>query len=395
MNKNIKLKNKAIVIGGDDYNTLGVIRSLGEKDVPIYAIIVTDASDSFVRHSKYIKKYWLIKKLKNDILEILLEKINNDNELMVIIPTSDFVVKVIDQHIDLLKKKYIMPNISMKSGNISYFINKYEMNKVANEVGLDTPNTVLFNLRDQTNIDRLDKLTYPCIVKPLENERGTIKKINNKEELIRHIQILKEENDKVMIQAYIHGKNSNMIELIGFVSTTGEIITPGIIHKIREYPIDAGSTAFGFFSDNVFNLDFDKIKAFIKKIGYKGIFDLEFKYLDGKAFFIEINFRIGAPHYAYNKAGVNIPYLYYLDTSGFDISDMNKNVKIRHKLIVEFNDLFNVKYRSISLYRWIKSVLEADSYAIYNKKDIKPFIFYLIKLISALFGSIKSKKRGL
>jgi predicted ATP-grasp superfamily ATP-dependent carboligase len=320
-------------------------------------------------------------------LDILIEKII-DNERMLIIPTSDFVVKVIDQNIEILKKKYIVPNISMKNDTISYFINKYEMNKVAGEVGLDTPNSMLLSLKNQTYTDQIEKLKYPCIVKPLEAEKGIIKKINSKEELIQHLLILKEKNDTVIIQEYIQGTNSHMIELIGFVSTTGEIIIPGIIKKIREYPIDAGSTAFGLFSENNFNLDFNKIKAFIKKINYKGIFDLEFKYLNGKPFFIEINFRIGAPHYAYNKAGANIPYLYYLDAFAIDISDMHKNVKIGHKLIVEFNDLFNVKYKSINLHRWIKSVLEADSYAIYNKNDIMPFLHYIKKLTFVAFHHV-------
>ena len=100
MNRNLKFKNKAILIGGDDYNTLAVIRSLGEKGVPLYAIITTETGKSYVRYSKYITKCWLIKKSKIDILQILLEKINIINEQMVIIPTSDFVIKVIDQNVD-------------------------------------------------------------------------------------------------------------------------------------------------------------------------------------------------------------------------------------------------------------------------------------------------------
>jgi D-aspartate ligase len=384
VNKNVKFNNKTIVIGRDNHNTLGVIRSLGEKDVPVYAIIIDEADNSFVKHSKYIKKYWIIKESKDDILEILTKKINNTNEYMIIIPTSDFVVKVIDKNLDLLKKKYILPNISMKNGNISYFMNKYQMNKIASEVGLHPPTSFLIDLKNEININNIDKLTYPCIIKPLENEKGIIKKIKNKNELLNYLYILKKNNNEVMVQEYIHGKNSFMIEMIGFVTTKGEILIPGIIKKIREYPIEAGSTSFGYFSRNNFKLDFSKIYSFIKIIGYNGIFDLEFKYLDDKPFFIEINFRIGAPHYAYNKSGVNIPFLYYLDVIGVDISNLNKNVKIGHKCIIEHSDLCNVKDKNISLSCWIKSILDANSYAIYNKNDIMPFVYYIKNYIKKL-----------
>ena len=51
-------KNIAIVVGGDHYNTLWIIRSLGLAGyLPIAIIVTEDGRKSFVSHSKYLLKY--------------------------------------------------------------------------------------------------------------------------------------------------------------------------------------------------------------------------------------------------------------------------------------------------------------------------------------------------
>ena len=53
------IRNKAIVIGSDHYNTLGVIRSLGEKGIPVYLILITQ-NEGFVDKSKYVAQSWSV-----------------------------------------------------------------------------------------------------------------------------------------------------------------------------------------------------------------------------------------------------------------------------------------------------------------------------------------------
>lgn len=47
-------KKKVIVIGGNHHNTLGVLRSLGEKGVFSELILVTSSKYPYVKYSKYI-----------------------------------------------------------------------------------------------------------------------------------------------------------------------------------------------------------------------------------------------------------------------------------------------------------------------------------------------------
>ena len=46
------MENKAILITEDHYNALGVIRSLGEKNIAVDLILTSDTYDSFISRSK-------------------------------------------------------------------------------------------------------------------------------------------------------------------------------------------------------------------------------------------------------------------------------------------------------------------------------------------------------
>src|SRR5699024_3363300 len=160
-----------------------------------------------------------------------------------------------------------------------------------------------------------------CIIKPVcsfEGQKSDIRKFNNKNDLLSYLEILKEDYKNVMIQDYIDGVDSKMVGLVGFVAQSGEVFITGIMNKAGESTLNTGSTSYGAFSENKFNLDLNRVKEFISKTEYRGIFDFDFKYSNGKSYFIEMNFRNGALSYASTVAGVNILYLWYLDACGKD-----------------------------------------------------------------------------
>ena len=163
------IRNKAIVIGSDHYNTLGVIRSLGEKGIPVYLILITQ-NEGFVDKSKYVAQSWSVHSSEKKILEILIRNFNNEEFKPVIIPTSDFAVKIIDENLDMLKYKYITPNIKNTQGKITKLMNKKTMNEIAIKSGLTVPKTWEIFLNNQYRLP--DELTFPCIVKPISSVEG-------------------------------------------------------------------------------------------------------------------------------------------------------------------------------------------------------------------------------
>ena len=92
--ENMRRKCKAIVIGGNHYNTLGVIRSLGEMGVPVYLILISEKG-GYVSKSKYIVNSWYVDNSEDAIINVLSNNFINEECKPVIIPTSDFAMKTI------------------------------------------------------------------------------------------------------------------------------------------------------------------------------------------------------------------------------------------------------------------------------------------------------------
>lgn len=135
-----KFSRKAIVIGNDCYNTLGVIRSLGEEGVPVYLILITGGK-GYVNKSKYIVQSWLIDEPNTHLLPILEKISNGKTEKPVIFPVTDEVVRIIDNNLAHLTKKYVVPNINNTQGRVATLMIKRVMNETAGEFGFAVPKT--------------------------------------------------------------------------------------------------------------------------------------------------------------------------------------------------------------------------------------------------------------
>lgn len=376
-------KNKAIVIGTDNHNSLGVVRSLGKNGVTVELIVITNdiSQKAAVEYSKYVNKSYRI----DDYAELIpaLLHITKDDfyHKSVVFTTSDTVAKLVDDNKDVLEETCIVPKINSKDKSLRKLLNKSYTNKIAKEAGLEVPSSIIIDLTNYSS-DILLNIKYPCIVKPVcsfEGQKSDIRKFNNKSDLISYLEILKEDYKNIMLQEYIDGTDSRMVGLIGFVTQSGEAFITGIMDKAREYPLNTGSTSYGAFSENKFNLNINKVKKFIKKTGYYGIFDFDFKYTNGKSYFIEMNFRNGALSYASTVAGVNIIYLWYLDACGEDISKMDAYVDKDFSFMLEIRDFRHVFEKNMGLISWLKDLFRTDAFLVWDKTDIKPFIMKFIR----------------
>lgn len=124
--------------------------------------------------------------------------------------------------------------------------------------------------------------------------------------------------------------------------------------------------------------DIGKIAKFLKSIGYAGIYDIEFKYVNGVAYFIEINFRHGSPGYALTKAGVNIPFIWYLEACGLPINDMKKKIDADYYLMVETWDIRHILNGNIKITHWLKDLLRTKAFLFFSLKDVRPVIARLL-----------------
>ena len=117
-----KVKNKVIVWGGDNFNTLGLMRELGDADLDLLFLVKGRAG--FASKSKYCKKYVETESIESGS-KYLLENFLEEKTKPIIITPSDEIITFIDKHKEEMEKVFIIPGTNQK-GNIEKYIDKNE-----------------------------------------------------------------------------------------------------------------------------------------------------------------------------------------------------------------------------------------------------------------------------
>ncbi len=370
------LRNKIIVIGPSHINSLGIIRSLGEFGCRVFYIDHLGKA-GFSTKSRYIEKYWVADD-DMSVIDILMTRFNHEQKKPILIPASDKSTSILDRHYNLLAQNFILPNIDERENTISRMMDKNALNELAKKHGFVVPDSINYRF-GEIAVEQLIKsmpVNLPCIIKPLKSIDGSkadMAVCHTVGALSSTLKRLERYNDEVLIQEFVFKEGELGVQ--GFSTPQGEVIIPGVITKLRQAIVAKGSTTYGKLTQKHPLIDSRKIKSFIKKLGYVGIFDIEFMFRGNDVYFIEMNFRNGAYGYAFTKAGVNIPVLWSLSNSGNDISNMRLSVKGETTFINEVSDFRHVLKGKVRLATWLAQLFRADTHLLFTFSDLKPFFY--------------------
>ena len=370
---NEEIKNKIIVIGGEHYNALGVIRSLGEQGIKPYFILIANNHISPCSSSKYVKETFNIRSEKySDVYDFLMNNFNNEEEKPILIPTGDPVEKFLDSNYNELSKKYILPNIDSHQGEVLKHMDKNYQYELCKKFNVNVPNTWLVDLSNQNDIEK--KFANKIIIKPdisADGQKSDILILEGEKNIKEGFTKFKEKGySKVLVQEFIEYDMEYAMMGMAFNDT---VIIPGINSNDYIYPNKRGNTSYAeMLPLEEFELDTKPIINMIKNMKYKGLFEVEMFKKGNKLYFNEMNFRNSANLYAY--AGNEIPYIYlYINLLlNNDISGIKQKVDKHYFFCVEPAHLKNVKEGLLGINEWIKHVKKSTK-LIYNKNDKKPF----------------------
>ena len=358
--------NKVIVIGGDHHNTLGVIRSLGERGIKTDLVLVVPSAMTFVDASKYIAQKWKID-TDDEIVDFLISKYKDEKEKPVVICCSDSSSGVIDDNSDRLRQYFYLPG-AKEQGRISKLMSKKEMADLAVEVGLMIPQTCYFSEAEHN----LSSVKLPCIIKPIISRKGTKAEIaicRTISELEYYSKTHNLCNDQ--IQQFID--KDFEFQLIG-CSTSKEVIIPGVSKILR--PCKGSNTSFLHYTPLEDDFcDVEKCKEFVRHTGYHGLFSLEFlRDKNGQDYFMEINFRNDGNAICVTAAGMSLPYIWYLDCVGKDYSEESYKEIAPVYVMPDMAELKLLFTRQISLKQYIDDFKKTNRFMEYDKGDPKPFL---------------------
>lgn len=383
MNEEIKV----VIIGGIHHNTLGVIRSLGEigiLDKHVKVILVDDhfKKKNIISSSKYVNKQNITYVRKNEeCINVLLN--STEEKKQTIICCSDGTAEAVIAHRKELEQWYNLPSTKL---DIKVCMSKEQQSKIADECGFCLPQSGYFSKYDNVTWDK-----FPCIIKPLKSVLGggkaDIKISNNMTELQSAIENVSA--DTIQIQEFI--KKKMEFQLIGCSLDGGkEVIIPGYTTIIRQ-PDNTNTGYLKYAPISELSFDIEGAKKYLNKLGYSGLFSLEFiRDNSGDDYFLEINLRNDGNAYCVKTAGVNLPYIWVYYQTFHKMPDCSKTFNKTIYFMPDWNDIRR-GIKAVGIIGWLKESKQAESHAVFNKKDIKPFFIQSLEMFGVCLNYLKRK----
>lgn len=316
------MKQKVVIIGHGYTSRLGIIRSLAllDCDVTIIAMVFNDRLGRLIRfegkpidaYSKYVSRVLYCNFFDAEALvSLLIKKCSDPYQKPIIIPDSDFSASVVDWHQDQLKDYFLFPHINHCPGAVEHWMDKTTQKELAREIGLKVASGIVVEVSNQQYVFP-DSVRYPCFTKALATISGGkqfLRECDDADELKRVLDKVASRFDtKVLIEEYknIHTEYA----VVGF-SNGKDVVIPGVIEFVENSKSHFGIAREGKVTPlNGFESTIQLFKVFIQRIGFCGLFDIDFYESESELYFSELNLRFGGSGYAITKMGVNLPVMF-------------------------------------------------------------------------------------
>lgn len=387
------MKQKVVIIGHGYTSRLGMIRALGMAGYEVIVIVMTfykrdgktlDTRKPIDCYSKYVSRYLFnLASDKDGLIELLLRECVDPNQKVVIIPDSDVSAAAIDMNQDKLSPYFLFPHINHEQGAVVDWMDKTRQKTLASECGLTVAKSWTIQVVDG-KYTIPNELQYPCFPKPLATivgGKGGLKRCNNEPELRAVIAMLVQKKPTIDIMAEEFRNIQTEYAVLGF-SDGKDVVIPGILEILSM----ANGGHFGVAKQGKimpirgYEELVDKFKSFVSRIGFVGIFDIDFYKSDGEFFFGELNLRYGGSGYAVTTMGVNLPQMLVRTLHGESIDRLKMAISSSAIYVNErmCADDWLRGYISTSQYRKLLST--TDISFIINEEDSKPLEVFDIRM---------------
>ncbi|RJQ51027.1 MAG: ATP-grasp domain-containing protein [Actinobacteria bacterium] len=316
----------ALVIGGD-FQGLGVLQSLARHGV---RTLLIDNELSIGRFSRYKGKMRACPSVRDEKGFVsFLTALASEESLRgwVVYPNNDETVRVLSRHKDELESVYTVPVGPWD--RVKHIYDKRLTYGLAERVGVAIPVT-----RYPLNSDALAgiDLEFPVIVKPAIRDHFYARtkckavKAETKDELARAYEWASGivPPSEVMVQELIPAGTSGLFSL-GALFKEGRLLAKVVARRLRQHPVD-----FGHATTYALTVDIPELEELGARVlaaaGYYGLAEVEFMRdpRDDKFKLLEINARVWGWHTLGRAAGIDLPYLLYLDAAGMRVPPMEQ-----------------------------------------------------------------------
>lgn len=309
-----------VMVMGGGCNTLGILRGLGRRGIPMILLNTRTERNDMVRYSRYACKKLTCpdpKESEAQFVNFLLDFGRQMGRKCVIIPHEDTEVMALCRHAKELEPYYLLPMPTFET--IQKLVNKKLFYKLLDDMSIPHPKT--YFPEDITELRSIGReIDYPYIIKPAYSQmfaKAFRKKcflINASQDLDQAADKLSGTNLEVVIQEIIPG--NEIYTLYTYFNRSSEPVTVFGYDKVRQFPVDfgVGTLCKSMWLSHPSELAIKLLKA----IEYHGIAEPEFKKdpRDGEYKLLEINARATVQNRLPAACGLDNEYMAYLEVTG-------------------------------------------------------------------------------
>lgn len=366
--------NKAIVIGHDAVNALGLVQSLGREGINVTAILECKKS-GLIRHSNYAKEVITVSDFE-EAVDILLTRFVGEEKVPVF-PAGDGVALTLANNYERLKEYFLMEHLK----------GAYTMEQLmCKDLQIELAKKHNFNVPYSMHVSKPffvpKDMEYPCIVKPLVSCMGDKRDIfiaQNPDELKDILENRISFSESVIIQQFID--KDYEYDMMGCAYKDGEVYIPlsDRMIKFNHLLQDTSTVSYIEPLDTEIAVEVEKIKTLLNEIGYVGLFSVEFMHnkKDGLIYFTEVNFRNDGENAFIVHEGVNLPFLHFQD-----LIEQPKKIYIpttkSKKYIWEGIHFSGLMKGSIGIWEWLCDLRGVQGCMYYFKDDKAPFFYQFV-----------------
>jgi len=387
------------MLGANFYTALGAIRTLGRRNIPVYALDYY-FPNAYALSSRYVTQKILCPNINVDeaaLAHFLMDLGREFEQRPVLMASADSYALLISRYAEELAHYYLFP--VNPPGLLEQIITKNGLSILAEKHDLQTPKTFTVN-QDIDPRQVAESISYPCIIKPaLSHEfvkvfRQKCLFAEHEKQLLQALETAYSSGLAVMVQEIVPGFDDQMFVFDFYVNREGRITHTMTAQKLRQFPINFGSSTLTHHLHDQSLVDMGK--KYIERLGYRGYGEIEFKKHPetGQLYLIEINARLSTLNVLFDKCGLEFTYVQYRDLVGNPLPDFHLREDKPWAFWHAYEDMISVaaylKSGQLKPDQVIRPWLtHHKAHAIWATDDIKPLFSFCKLIINKIFGKIR------
>jgi predicted ATP-grasp superfamily ATP-dependent carboligase len=375
----------AVVLGGhvNGYSVLQELLDFGIKN-----IWLIDSKKNPGSYSRLLSGFTLIDENSTSLYKAL-KNLSKEYSFLVPFATNDYYLEWLQQINSKISEFCFIP---FNAEKLDLNLSKAFQYQICKELEIPFPNTI--TLTKATDVNKLNDLNFPIIIKPIKREdilgeifrNKVLRKFEDLKKIEQKIDTFLKAGIELIASEIVPGDDTNIYAYTAHKNINGEIINSWIGKKLNQYPDNYG--VFSSATNRAPEIIRYQGEKLVKSISTYGIIEPEFKFdvRDNTYKLMEINLRSMMWHRIGYLCGVPLNYSLWREALNMSPKFYEQNTAINYHFVYLKHELINLIYRKKYLKSFVNNLYKGNhrSYAYLNKSDLKPFLvdqFFTLKTI--------------